>query len=707
MATKKPTVKVLQQWLHESKKVSQVWRQESWRDCEMFDGGDSQWSQDDWDAANDAGIDQITVNRTFPTIELIFGSSVINKLDIVQKGRTQKDSELGQIMTESTQFVMDQNGGEFIINEAFRDSIIPGFGCVAVGLSSDPRKEKIKVQHMNWLEVGWDPFSSPWWTPETCRYVYHEKWMDLDSLQWMFPDKKRDISNQYEEFKDATGMNPEDYYDDFANDLEEERMMLLGRDWIDGDRKRVRPVTMWYPIFETSWFASFSDGRVIEMSDDRDGREIVQIVSAAQAVEAATVPKMHISTFFGDLLLQECPSPHPHDQYPLVPFVGYIDRYQMPYGVPRQIRGQDIEINKRRSMALALMSKVKVLAEKDVVEGGNEALQNLYEESQKIGGLIIVKNGKLRERALQLDSEADLSRGQMDLYKQSEEEINEISGSNEERRGIETNANSGKAIEARQRAGAVMTASLFENNRRSHKYLGELIKADIQGFWGAEKVLRITDRITGAERFSVLNQHILGPDGRTIEVKNDITQGKFDTIVSDAPETDTVRERNLELVTEWVKKSPPEIIPYLMNLAFEMSNLPNKEQLMAQIKPILGINPAEEDLSPQEMKQNVIQRLQAQQQEQAKVKMLEERAASLDLENKDLENTKIRAEIRKIIKEADDKSLEADSKWTKVLVELEKVLQAPQLPQPANAAAAGNNGNKNKSMQVSGTNSVQ
>ena len=119
--------------------------------------------------------------------------------------------------------------------------------------------------------------------------------------------------------------------------------------------------------------------------------------------------------------------------------------------------------------------------------------------------------------------------------------------------------------------------------------------------------------------------------------------------MSDAPQTDTVREKNLNLIIEWVKKSPPEIIPQLINLAFEMSNLPNKEQLLARMRPILGIAPGEEDLSADEIKQRTIEQLEAQQQEQEQAAAVEQERVRLELEKMQAENEKTQAETQKIL----------------------------------------------------------
>ena len=109
-------------WVKDAAWASSEWRAESWRDCEMLDGADAQWTQEDWDAAVAAGIDPITINRTFPTVQIILGSQAINRQDITAKARTTEDAEISQVMTEGMKFILDQSDGHAIISEAFRDA---------------------------------------------------------------------------------------------------------------------------------------------------------------------------------------------------------------------------------------------------------------------------------------------------------------------------------------------------------------------------------------------------------------------------------------------------------------------------------------------------------------------------------------------------------------------------------------------------------
>jgi hypothetical protein len=300
-----------------------------------------------------------------------------------------------------------------------------------------------------------------------------------------------------------------------------------------------------------------------------------------------------------------------------------------------------------------------------------------------------VKDGKMQ--SIKIEEMARLNPEQANIMQQSEKEIQEISGANADMLGYKSSQVSGVAIERKQMQGNMITAPLFANKSRSEKRLGALMIPEIQSQWKGQKILRIVDRITGAKKFTTLNQRIEGPMGE-IQLKNNITQGKFDCVVSEAPATDTVRERYMEMLIEWVKKSPPEIIPYLMNTAMEISNLPNKEALMAKLQPLLGINPAEQDMSPEEIKQNVIKQLEAQQAEAARVKQLQDQEVGLKLVNLDLINKKIEAEIEKMKTDVKTKIDDQDLKGVKTGFDMQKSIIDGQHQKEMDKAAMSSEG---------------
>lgn len=631
------------------------WRAQSWRDSEMYDGGDAMISPADWADMQKAGITPVPINRTFPTCNFMLGSQVVGRFEIAAKGRTQKDSEIGQVMTEGIKFVSDQCEGEFLISQAFTNAIIPGIGCIAPGFSDDPRTEKVCWKHRDWKEIWWDPFSSPWWDPLKTRYVFWQRWADLDDVQSVFPNKAKEIEDAYSEISGQWKEHGYSSLMDEAQDVEERIRTLSGSEWIDAGRKRIRPVEMWYPVNELALFAMFADGRCHEIKSDMDPNNIEQLLKGSQRILRSIVKKMRVMTFFGErLILQDEPSPYSHDQYPMVPFVGYLDRFGSPYGVPRQIRGQNEEIYKRRSMSLALLQKRRVIAEKSVVKNGDrDALDSLYEEANKLDGFMVIEDGKIA--GFKIEDLAQFSQYQMELLRQSELEVREISGANASALGYEQSQQSGVAKNFDLQRSNVTTASLLDNLRRSLKRVGDQTISNIQSDWTYEKVLRVTDRLTGAERFIKVNERV----GGGIEVKNNITQGKFDSVVSETPASDTIREKNMDLLYAAIEKSPPEAVPTLLVAAFEMSDLPNKEMLIEKLKPVLGVEPEDENMTAEQKKQMAMEAIQAHKQQAALMAEIEQEAIKTKLNEAKLKNIELEAKIKKL--EADTKKVVVDT----------------------------------------------
>ena len=385
-----------------------------------------------------------------------------------------------------------------------------------------------------------------------------------------------------------------------------------------------------------------------------DPREAYALIKIGVQVVSAPVKKMRCATFFGDhLLLQRMPTPYGHDEFPAIPFVGYIDRWGNPYGVPRQIRGEVEEVSARRSMSLAMLKHRRIQIEADAVSpaGDNERLRDVHAEMNKLDGMAVLAKGGLSK--IKVDELAQLSPYQIQLMQTAEYEIRDITGSDAPYYQGEQ-AQSGVAKEKDAQNSQITTISLSDNLRRSMSMLGEQVMSNMQSSWTYEKVLRITDRVTGAERFVKINEQTGGT------VKNRIAQIRFDIVVSEAMATDTVREKNMDLLYEAIAKSPPEAAPTLLMAAFELSDLPNKDVLVMKLKPLLGLDPLDEEMDPEERKKQILEQLDAQRQKAAEDEALAKELTQTEIQNRKLENEKLEAEIALIRAKTDKEQVETE-----------------------------------------------
>lgn len=655
----KPGIKTFNGWVYDSYSYFADHRSEMWRDEEMYDG--VQWTQEQVRMLKDyLGMQALTINRTFPTINMLLGMQALSKTDISAKGRTDKDTDLSPIASEGLKFVLNQNGGEFKIAEAFKGSIIPGFGALEILKNPDPRKEVIKLSFRKWRNCWWDPYGSPWLETEDTRYFFTQRWVDLHNITGLFPNKKNEIEEYY---ASAAGdfFSPPfsfgSYEGGIWQEFDEKEEFYRASVWIDKQRKRILPTQMWYTVRENALFATYSDGRCFEIKDDMPVSEQYNLIESSQEVVKAYVPKMRVAIFVGPLLLMDTETPNNHDEFPFAPFVGYTDRYDRPYGVPRQIRDMDIEVNKRRTTALAKLNARRVILE----EGSVADIDDLRREATRPDGVVIMRRG-FGDKIKIEDHKTDL-RGQIELLRDSEREIGEISGGIGEQMGQQTNAVSGIAIDKRQQKGTTITASLFQNQRRSKMRLGYLALTAMQKYWKAEKVVRITDTFQGVDKLIVFNQMIEGKTGKP-EMKNSITNIKFDIVVTEDVFSDVMREKYAEILIESTKRAAPEAIPVIIDIAFELLDMPNKQYVLMRLRQAFNLDvPPDEDLTKEEAAEKIQQAKAAKQESEAKIE-------GLQLEEQELKNEKMLAQIRSLLSQTKVKDRESE----KVEVETEMLL---------------------------------
>jgi hypothetical protein len=354
-----------------------------------------------------------------------------------------------------------------------------------------------------------------------------------------------------------------------------------------------------------------------------------------QPVES-TVMEQRQMIFTCDSVLQDGESPYRHKRFSLVPIWGFKRKKDgTPYGVPRNLRDPQKDLNKRHSKGLYLLSANRVVADDDAIDNTDQSWSDIVQEANRPDGLIKV-NPK-SQRGIEIQNETKLAEEHVALMTQDERYIQSASGVTDELMGRDTNAVSGKAIRARQEQGGVVTAPIFDNNRLAFKLSGEIILSMIEQLYTEEKKIRITGGENGkTPEFLEINKY----DPETDEIIGDITASQADFVISEQDYSATIREAMFESMTELVKTMQPEAAIQILDLVFELSDLPGKEKFVDRLRALTGqrgtdAEPTPEEAAADQAKADVAaQAAEAQNQilqtqlaaEQAKVKKLEQEA---------------------------------------------------------------------------------
>jgi hypothetical protein len=318
-------------------------------------------------------------------------------------------------------------------------------------------------------------------------------------------------------------------------------------------------------------------------------------MGVGQAVDSVQMEARQM-IFTGDSVLQDGESAYRHKRFSLVPIWGFKRKKDgTPYGIVRNLRDPQKDLNKRRSKALYLLSANRVVAGDDAIKDTDQSWNDIVQEANRPDGLIKVY--PLSVRGIEIQNETKLATEHVALMTQDEKYIQSASGVTDELMGRDTNAVSGKAIRARQEQGGVVTTAFFDNNRLAFKISGEIILSMIEQLYTQEKKIRITGGENGkTPEFLEINKY----NPETDEIIGDITASQADFVISEQDYSATIREAMFASMTEILKTLQPEAAIQVIDLWFELSDLPGKEKFVDRFRAITGQRGTDAEPTPEE-----------------------------------------------------------------------------------------------------------
>ena len=255
------------------------------------------------------------------------------------------------------------------------------------------------------------------------------------------------------------------------------------------------------------------------------------------------------------------PNPLGIDKYPFVPVWGYY-MPQIPYfpyrvqGIIRNLRDSQYLFNRMRVISLDIL-------ESQISSGF------IYKENSLINPKDVFMQGQGKGLALKAEAQmTDVQRiepprvdaSMMQLTELLSQEMQQISGVNEELLGAAQDDKAGILSALRQGAGLVTLQPLFDQLDRAQRMLGELHMDMIQANWTPGKV----KRILGEEPSEQFYNRAFG---------------KYDCVIEEAPLTSTQKQMALQKAIYLKELGIPIPTEYLI----DHMGLPDKDKLIENI----------------------------------------------------------------------------------------------------------------------------
>ena len=568
-----PQLEKFRDWFKNSVDRMENWRSEAREDYGFYTG-EAQWTEADKEKLRAEKRPAITINRIRPQVNVLCGYQRINRSDIDFLPRTSDDAKLCEVRKGVTKYVLDTCNYEYAENQVFLDGVVTGLGWFEVGykfkyptLDGDAFVRRESPFNIYVDSESREPDFSD------AKYIIRAKWVEKSDLERVFPEYKEQIEAQeriYDQDEDATERNDTDW-----------------QLYFDKEKRKLRLVECWYKEQITDEFFITDKGEAI-----RQGDMSQEVIQSGAVIDHMKMPitVVRVATFFDNVLLEDKESPYNHGEFPFIPFsVYYTAEGDEPQGVVRGLKDVQREINKRRSQTLHILnsqSNTGWIFEQSAITKEQE--RTIKELGSSPGTVLTVMDGTLTgNRYRQISPQAPATNVQA-ATAEAENDIRAVSGINEALMGTDISANaSGRAIELKQKQAVTQIVPILDSLRKAKKAIAYQLWGErghqgiIPQYYNEEKTFRIIGE-NGKQSFLTVNQEQQQVDplrGTITTVLNDLSQGEFDVVVADSPQSATQRTSQLWALTDAIQQLgiPGDMV---FGIVLQLSDIPNKEEIL-------------------------------------------------------------------------------------------------------------------------------
>lgn len=634
----------LLQWYYQERNIQSENRLQMAIDADFYDG--DQWEPQDAVELEGRGQVPLVFNEVAPMVDWLIGTERRSRVDWRVLPRSEDDVELADTKTKVLKYVSDVNRVPFNRSRAFSDAVKVGVGWMDDGVRDDPTKDILYSKYEDWRNVVWDSFAVELDMSDG-RYLFRTRYMDADIAEAMYAERATEIRRAVQadrQWSDARQAEDEFYYQGhnskFMQGGNSAGYISSGTGSVGASpRERVKLIEAQFRIPVTTKVVA--DGPFKgAFFDQRDVALMQGLATQGGMVVDKVMMRMHIAVFTETSMLSLQESHLRHNDFTLTPVWCYRrGRDRMPYGAIRRVRDIQMDMNKRASKALFLMSTNQLFAEKGAFDDMNEA----RDEVDRPDGVIIYNANKKID--VRRDSEQAV--GQMQFMTLDAQQIQKSVGISSENLGRQTNASSGKAIEARQLQGGVVTTEPFDNLRLAVQVQGQKQLSLVEQWYSDEKVIRLTGNKNATEWVRI-NVPEMQPDG-SVRFLNDITANQADFVVSEQDYAGTMRQVLFDSMNQLASRMPdPMLALRLTTIAMDFSDLPNHEAIADEIRKLTGERDPNKPMTPEEQAQ-----IQQQMQAQADALRMQQEVAQAALAEQKAKVQEIQARAAKLMAEAE------------------------------------------------------
>jgi hypothetical protein len=606
----------------------QKWRNHSQKCYNYYDGEQiDDKTQADYDKIGKKFFPQ---NRVKPIVNSVLGNEVQNRTDWQTTGDKEHTDAIEAVNQKLNENMRLCNANDKC-SEAYLHQIVGGLGWIRVAENHEIGN-KYKIEVINSEEVYYDMRAKDSLLQDA-RWIARRKMVDIDEATALFPEHEKIIKHQVNNFAtwDTVDDSIAGIFTQFSSVIDKSQI-------VDSQRQRIALYEVYY---KKSIQVEIIENDGVQLPFDEQNIEHI-IYKQQNGSQIKIYNKMQKCWFIGAKQVYDTCSDLPHNDFPFVPFFGYIkNKDRTPYGIVSDMIATQDKYNRASSdIQHALRSKTIV---KDSDATPHMTDEELSVEAHRADGIINKKQGA--ELSIQQNWN-ELQTHQV-LLSQAENDFRSVSGIYQAFSGEASNQQSGVAIASLAELGSQAIAVINSNYQSSRKKVGELLLAHILDEI-KDKEMDVVIQATNDNNKKMVRLNSVDENGEPLNVLSNI---KLGLSLSSIKNTTSYREQRLTRMIDLMSILPDDKKGVLLPMVLEYTDAPNKEKVIEQLT---GGNVSKEEQNAQTQQQMRLQQSQIDLEMQYKqVDILEKQA---EAEKKKAEAMYKLAQVEQIKKENNNKA---------------------------------------------------
>jgi hypothetical protein len=586
---------------------------------DFFEG--RQWTDEQKRMFSNEGRQYLTLNKINPLVRLILGYFRQNRYDTVflPGNNGQGVKETAEVLTAIAKQISERNQTKWLDAQVFQDGLVTSRGFWDIRLDFDNNilgevKEKVDDPFTILIDPEAEDYDTKEW-----GFVMEERWMRLTDIFLLYGDKQaQDVMSSADTsmpmgdnglFAAYQGMNdrPLKYFGNFES-IEQglgchqyQSIYAQASHHTNRNRKLVKVIDcQHYQLRRVSFLVDLDTGVEQVIPDTFTREQMQRTLQYARGmgynmdVRTAIRKVVRWTTTAGNRLLFDDWSPY--DMFTKVPYFAYFRRGHTR-GMVEDLIDPQMEVNKRRAAMLAIVMTTANSGWKYQKGSLDEDMRTALEEEGARPGINIEYN-KGFESPVRIEPAIPPSALQS-LENAATADLKEISGINDSAMGILDRAQSGVAVEARQRQAIVGAEVYFDNFERSRENKARMELHIVQRYYTEERIIR-TQGNDGQEETFIANQKVAGA------IVNSLSIGNFEIAIDTSPMSATFQQSQFDQAV--ILRDKGIIVPD--DMMVDLSSMPNKTKIkkrleeqklmedemqqlqVAQVKMQMGLDPS-------------------------------------------------------------------------------------------------------------------